>query len=367
MSIKLNGLEFPAAPREESYLDLPTSGAPQVANRWHRVPNQQVPSGPVDLDVFWRGACLRCGNGIWSTPQDDIVNVAAYIADTRLATEVIRDGVAYRCCKRCSGHADEVVSLGQASPDENKGFVQWPDGITATSAKARAEREAKKAEWTVERPTAPAEGAYVVAGKALTRFERFADGKVVTESGVHEMDGVQVLVPAVYGVLHPSVIVLPFLAGITAEPVPWRVVRWEGVNVTIHSQTGITKTISANGIAVPAPCLDPSTETPEARAERLEWALRRVTTGLHHRMVAEGVARDWCSTFDPILSSSGLAPRKAQQFYLVTMRVESDRKLSESELAGLLASGWRNTWNYQKLHCVDVQAEYQSSTPMLSL
>ena len=376
MTIRFKGFEFPDAPRTLSYLDLPGSSSPQVSNRWQRVTGQtDNKKNTVSLDFFWRGACHSCGRGVWTSPQDDIFNIDNFVTQGMQADTIVEDGVEMRACIQCiASYRSQIVTNATAVTDANKGLIPWPEAIVGPLIAEREARQAGLRRWLEPRPTAPAVGAYVLHENRMLRFASFTpEGKVaVMEPTIEPLtaEEVRVLTPAVHGIEHPEVVVLPhFTASVGGTAgTRWLVRRWAGVNVTIRGiEAGLTKTVSANAIAVPAPCVNPATETAEEKAARLEWALERVKEGLHHRMVAEGVARDWCATFDPILDSAGLPPRKEQAYYMLTMRVATDAVYDEAQMEKFLDTGWTGTFSARSMTCIDIQREIKPSVAMLSL
>jgi hypothetical protein len=376
MTVRFKGFEFPTEPRTMTYLDLPGSASPQVANRWQRVTGQTDNNkNAISIDFFWRGTCHSCGRGIWSSPQDDIINIDNFVTQGMQADVIAEDGVELRACVQCVGsYRSQIIANAAASTDTNKGLIVWPEEVVGPMERDRENRKAALRRWLEPRATAPAVGAYVLHNDRMLRFSSFtADGKVaVMEPSIDPlpMGEVQVLTPCVHGIDHPDVVVLPhFTASVGgAAGTHYVVKRWSGVNVTIRDlKGGLTKTVSANAIAVPAPCVNPAAESAEDKAARLEWALERVKEGLHHRMVAEGVARDWCSTFDPILDSAGLPPRKEQAFYMLTMRVATDAVYDEAQMEKFLDTGWTGTFSARSMTCIDIQREIKPSVAMLSL
>ena len=90
-----------------------------------------------------------------------------------------------------------------------------------------------------------------------------------------------------------------------------RIEGWDSIQAYYHvANRNRALYMSVNYLALLAPPLNPATESAEDKMARLERELDDMKERVHHRMVAEGVARDWCATFDPILDSIGLEKRR---------------------------------------------------------
>lgn len=159
-------------------------------------------------------------------------------------------------------------------------------------------------------PTPPRTGALIrLTDGTMTRFGDWtgksaattADGKAIKASDF------EVLIPAQYGKAYARAV------GLDASGHAGKIVivtNWRSINVLVTLE-GATRMLewAANTIAVLAPPLNPATEKPAETVVRLTREKARLEATIHDRMVAEGVARGWCSEFDPILDATGLPPR----------------------------------------------------------
>lgn len=177
------------------------------------------------------------------------------------------------------------------------------------------------------KPVVPRHGAYLlVAGTGpLRRFDHFTeDGKVRLLGDIHPVliEEAEALVPAHYGVIYERAIIMPNHD--MSTPIV-AITQWRSLNPIIRVQgSQSVSAYPANSIAGLAPVLDPATESLEDKVERLERERALLEAGLQQRMVAEGVARGWCSEFDGILDSTGLAPRTDKRTIVGTMRFVID-------------------------------------------
>src|SRR6187431_313670 len=213
-TMRHKGFDFPMEPRTMSYLDIPGSNSPQVANRWQRVTGQMGDNRqPLIMDFFWRGTCFGCGRGTWSSPQDDLFNIESYLNTSMISDSIVEDGKTYRTCQSCTGGSRQVIiDAATASSDSSKAPLEWPEEIIGELMGARKVRAGTLKRWIEPHATAPAVGAYIMVGNAMHRFASFtADGKVAVQgkTEAYPMDEVQVLTPAVHGVAHPDVVVMP--------------------------------------------------------------------------------------------------------------------------------------------------------------
>lgn len=106
---------------------------------------------------------------------------------------------------------------------------------------------------------------------------------------------------------------------------PLSIMSFRGLNIVIRKEGTLTFTVwSPNSVAALAPLLNPATETIHRKVARIEHERDEIEKGIYSRMIAEGIAREWCTEFDGILDSTGLPPRKPKGKIVGTLRFEFD-------------------------------------------
>lgn len=391
MTITRNRIQFPEAPTYvRDYVDLPNSSEPRVDNRWH-----VLRTAAVTANLFWRGSCTYCGNGIWDTldTTDDDFNIADYVTSSMLATEFENwDGVSEESrealagdkvaiCQMCHANAGRrQVAADRAVESKKNGdrftLVEWPKEIVGELQQRIIDERAKMAHLSEPYPVIPRQGAYMwvpegesKSAGALKQFDSFTDDrKVRMKDGTeYEQDAVLAMTSAVYGVRFKNGIILPS-SGYPAEPAD--LTKWmRGMCRTKRVRDGYIRDISASHVAVMVPVLDPDAESIEQKAERLEREKTRLETVVHRRMVAEGVARQWCETFDPMLDATGLAPRKKKAIIRGTMvfEMERDEPLTEEVMESMKEPGtWTSYINSSKIRVAEIECEVPEATVALS-
>lgn len=353
-NIVFKGEVFPTKPRILDYIDISTTVQPRVDRKWFR-----YKSGGVEFDMFYRGLCPSCGYSLWTT-DDEEISLSNYLSNENVGVEITaEDGTLMRTdhyCKGVPSRQRTVVASHQRTlsvdPSVNVGFIEWPESIMGPRAEIMARKYAETLKWTEPDPVVPVHGAFVavrsrnIADNKVKwdRFDRFTGSgkiRVVGSTEKFEPSDVLVATAAMYGAKHSNAVVLP-IGGSSASyhGLTGRVMRWEGRNVRLRVDTSDTETtFTANSIAVLVPPLNPATEKAEDKAARMERELRRLQEVMHRRMVAEGVARQWCSEFDPILDSTGLAPRQPKMILRGTMSFEVSLDAISDETVESLRTG----------------------------
>lgn len=404
MTITHNRLQFPEGPyRTMDYLDLPTRSEPPVERRWHA-----LTIGSETINLFWRGSCNSCSRALWDTHGTTTLDefpIRDYIATSSLPavidakrwddlkdedTFVDGDNTFIEGAAVCINCLNDEHSLAQAMRTARAAVVtgaryrviEWPTEIIAPMQERVRAREAANAHLVTPHPVIPKKGAFMwqpEEGHAqLGHLRKFVgwteDRKVMltTPEGASvdpvEPDKVEVLTAAVYGVHVENGILLPS-SGMPVEPVTLR--SWARGNATTERHRDkVQRQVSASVVAIRVPVLDPETESLEHRADRLQREKERLETIVHRRMVAEGVARQWCETFDPMLDATGLQPRKKKAVLTGTMTfsMERDKPLTERELTSLRdgSMGWSSFITASAIRLVDVTCEEPESLPSLS-
>lgn len=202
-------------------------------------------------------------------------------------------------------------------------------------------------------PVVPKVGALirVNATGELLSFRHWNNGSLVLSDGnTYAINEVEALTPAHYGTAHERCIGVP---GSGYEGIVVELRNWRNLSpVIVREKNQRAETWGANTLAALAPVLDPETEKPEEKAARLERELNALRQGLHDRMVAEGVARSWCSEFDMILDATGLPPREKKNIIEGTMRF---RTVYSGDPKDILDEIKRRPWDYIPTRDVTVE------------
>lgn len=355
--------QFPTkAGEQQRYLDLPTN--PSVARRWINLKDNAV-----DIDFLWMGKCISCEHTMWTTLDAD-TRIANYLNKHYIAEPFQDDeeheNRPYRSCLYCSTNRPSVIKdNGRQMHDAGEDYepITWPEQVFAEVRRREAEARAKQAKWIEAVPMEPAVGAavYLRDEKKVTFFEGWIDGKAKVAGYAEPLDQEKVLtlIPAIFGVMHDNLVSLPekvlkgavsmrdqiheLIKGAGNDPVEATVVRWafgsHHHTVTCRNTEGQTVTYSADGVACFVPSVNPATENSDQVVERLHYKQQRTEYAIHARLVAEGQARGWCETFDPILVSQGLDPRSGKKVVTGTVKVvwQFDTKdYSESTIDSIL-------------------------------
>lgn len=132
----------------------------------------------------------------------------------------------------------------------------------------------------------------------------------------------EALTPAVYGLGYNRAV------GLVPSSYPGRsvsVTGWRSVECVVRYDGSLQSNVwMANAVAALAPMLNPAFESPEEAVVRLTREKDAIEFSLRARMVAEGVARNWCGEFDPILDSTGLAPRQMKGWVTGTLKFRAE-------------------------------------------
>jgi hypothetical protein len=246
---------------------------------------------------------------------------------------------------------------------------------TSYTVKPREERQVAQTEAAEIRPVPPKMGALV---RVITDerqvpvvFSRWVGDDTFTIEGSDE-----VLKAAEYEALTPAFMPWSYERAVMfresgQDGAMCRITGWYSIHATaqMYGQRH-TDNYPANFVAALAPMLNPATERPEDALARLLWEKERLEAGLRARMVAEGVARNWCSEFDPILDSSGLAPRQHKGWVIGTMKFR--RQLTGHDLANpqVLEQIKKAPGSYLSMADVQIEsieAEPHSDAPLLSI
>lgn len=309
--VQSSRIQFPTRPGQTyDYIELSSAAEPRVERRWFR-----YRSGSTELDFLWYGDCLYCNSGVWGLADK---STSGLLARSQSLVVINRDGVEYRFCGNCAQREDRIEAGIASKPGQFTGPYEWPDAVIKQIISS-PDFERKRILGTVV-PVVPRKGALVreKATGRLMNFAGFVDGKVTVNGqyGPFDLDEVEALVPSHPGISYPRATGMPS----SAHPgVVVAITSWRGKEPMVQMESGRTMEWSSQHIAALAPVLDPSTETLEAKVERLEAERARLEHGMHARMVAEGVARSWCSEFDQILDITGLPPRQQRNVVTGTM------------------------------------------------
>lgn len=225
-------------------------------------------------------------------------------------------------------------------------------------------------------PVSPKQGAYVrqippdgTHHSPLLRFDGWlGDTKFSVQGSTEEYDAdtFEALTPAYYGFGYDKAVCIP--------PGSWpgydcRIDGWSSIEPLVAMPGQMTQHWNSNAVAALAPMLNPATETPEEAVARLMREKERIEMGLRNRMVAEGVYRNWCSEFDPILDSNGLPPRKHKGFITgtATFRVElSGYDLSDPDVLAQIKNSPTSFISHSAFRVESLEAEPNANAPMLS-
>lgn len=220
-------------------------------------------------------------------------------------------------------------------------------------------------------PTIPVHGAYIriIGDGTLDRFGEWVDktsAKNQTGTKTLSIEEFEVLTPAVYGMAYDRAVSIPpaSRAGELVE-----ITSWRGINCIVRKESRTVDEWRANHVAVPAPPLHPETESMKDKVARLEREKAKIMRSIHERMVAEGVARSWCSEFDPILDSSGLMPRHKDNVITGTMEFTFalSRDYGEaSKMLDQIKGNWSSYIPTRELRVVDVRVVEDEVGPILS-
>lgn len=220
-------------------------------------------------------------------------------------------------------------------------------------------------------PTIPVHGAYIriIGDGTLDRFGEWVNktsAKNQTGTKTLSIEEFEVLTPAVYGMAYDRAVSIPpaSRAGELVE-----ITSWRGINCIVRKESRTVDEWRANHVAVPAPPLHPETESMKDKVARLEREKAKIMRSIHERMVAEGVARSWCSEFDPILDSSGLMPRHKDNVITGTMEFTFalSRDYGEaSKMLDQIKGNWSSYIPTRELRVVDVRVVEDEVGPILS-
>ena len=338
--IEHNGQQFPATNTFHiSYLSgLPSYGVPRPEQRWAIYTFNDEP-----VNLFWVGRCCSCDHTLWITDSDDF-EIEDYLENEHLPGDGVRDeenDVTFSQCMYCENYGNSRTTKANGrrhlQEDSLHTLVEWPQDFLAH---LRQQRETEVSPWAVIHPVEPVHGAFVfVKGdNAEHRFDRWDEGyiRLIGSDTIYDPEQVEVATPIVLGVKHPHVVGLPGsgIAGLRGK-----IIRQRNNQVVAVMDGRGRVTVGADHLAVLAPPLDPATEKPEDTVVRLRRESERTRVMMHARMVAEGTTRNWCATFDPILVSTGLDPRKPQRIFegTMTFRWETDSATTEDDV--------RKTWH----------------------
>ena len=361
-TIEVNGYNLPT---------LPYEGGPELYNRpsddrrWAHYNDGDT----TDIHVLWVGTCQcdYCGYQLWEAAEE-VPQTSIYTTDSIMRSiwggsftpasreRMIGNGmipedwseewlpcISWDCVTR---ESRRVTALDKARREVASRLIKWPADIFADlkerEEKRIADERAKIAHLLEPYPVIPVRGAYVwVEDESEPKFERFDewtdDGqiKVIGRSEPFDVEKVLAATSVIYDVPHHNGAIVPGHGKVSQKV---EVIRYSSINATVRLAGGTTTTVPVNALAVLVPPLNPATESAKHKALRLERELDRVKESLYRRMVAEGVARSWCSEFDPILDSNGLKPRKLKSKVRGTIEFEfeADKPIPEQTLTKLL-------------------------------
>jgi hypothetical protein len=245
------------------------------------------------------------------------------------------------------------------------------EGIRSQVAERKQEVDIKQAE---PHHVSPRQGAYMRKVSDSTSPLQYFNGwvdkttfRLVNVDEPVEANEYEALVPAHHGLAYARATGLPD-SGHRGDLVA--VTGWRGLNplVRVHGQTS-SQAWSANTVAGLMPILNPQFESIKHKADRLEREKALLEFGLHHRMVAEGVARSWCNEFDPILDSTGLMPRKGKQVVMGQMTFRTALSGYNLSDPAVLEAIKAKPWDYipvRDIKIVEMEAEAEPQGPMLS-
>lgn len=254
----------------------------------------------------------------------------------------------------------------------------WTGTAVSVDVEQDIEREDEQMAATVKQyemhPVSPVLGALMRKNEENTtrlfKFDKWTDDEtflVLDVEDEQKADEWECLTPAFHGYAYERA------SGVGNSGYPGllvAVVGWQGVHAVIR-QVGrsATNTWMANEVAALAPLVNPDTETAEQTIARLTRAKARLEEGLRARMVAEGVARNWCGEFDPILDSSGLGPRKAKGWVHGSLeyRVEVSGDLTDPALIEKIKANPGKYIAWDRVKVTEIEAEPAVNSPMLSI
>jgi hypothetical protein len=369
-TINRNGLQFPAEPVHYDNFASIGSALPRVERRWQRITYMGR-----TLDLLFKGTCAACAYSTWWTPDED-VSLTDFIEQRYVHDRVITEDesgapleATFSMCTYCVGR--ERLHLGYANArstpsDYARGlYADWPEEVVKQVTEPLAARKAAAERWLEVRAIVPTVGAFVlVNGDKFGHFDGFdAKGKVLVDGNPYDHHRVEAIIAVVYGTKHENVIVLPTVNNSRLSGKRGKIARYSNIHAVVSGDEIASTTIALNHLGISVPIINPATESPEDRADRLQWQMDRIRDAMHRRMVAEGTHRSWCTEFDPILDSMGLAPRQGKRRVIMTMEVEATGRITAEDL---LDRGVWDHFSYSNVRCTAARIEEPAVNPMLS-
>lgn len=333
---------WPDAPVGLSYFEFDLN--PRPDRRWAR-----ITQGAHIFNLVFMGNCFNCGRSTWFGADGmPYQNLGSFLY------------VPYR------GDGDKDVPRCYSCYSSGR----RPDAAQADSAVLRHIPTTHPA-YTSQMPSFLPFADESRAPKENGRLRKISDGSVASfkqwvDGGMFETTDGTVCNPAEWEVmtaLHPGLRYTRVCA--MASPVTvHKVVGWSGRSPLF----GNYNAGAANGNVALVPMLNPVAEKPEQTITRMEYERTVMEFGFRARMILEGVARDWCAEFDPILDSIGLDPRNPKRHVVVTWkaRVEMPNTLHEGNAEERLKARWSDYIHTRNLQVDSVEVEAISATTVLS-